>query len=87
MSAIVSCEVCGNFYEAKNRASRYCSQKCRYAVANERAKIKYHKEKAYKSRPQNQENSKSIAEWDAEARAAGMSYGQYRAMVELKGRM
>lgn len=87
MSSIVSCDVCGNLYEAKNRASRYCSQKCRYAVANERAKIKYHKKKAYKNKPTPQKDVKTLEEWNKEARAAGMSYGQYRAMVELKGRM
>lgn len=81
---IVNCCVCGNPFEAMNRGKRYCSVTCKNMAASERDRIRYRQEKERKSRPQRKKKSKSLAEWDAEARAAGMSYGQYRAMVEMK---
>ena len=84
-TVIVSCCVCGNPFAAMNRGKRYCSVTCQNFAASERARIKYQKEKERKSRPQPQKKEKTIEEWNAEARAAGMSYGRYRAMIELQG--
>ena len=82
---IVNCCVCGNPFAAMNRGKRYCSATCKNAAASERYRIRYRQEKERKNNPQTKKKIKTLEEWDAEARAAGMSYGRYRAMIELQG--
>ena len=83
---IISCRQCGKMFEATKQGILYCGPDCRAVAASERDKRNYYKNKELKNRPRIRKKEKSLAEWDAEARAAGMSYGQYRAMVEMKER-
>lgn len=83
MSVIVNCIVCGNPFEAMNRGKRYCSVTCKNMAASERDRIRYRQDKERKNRPKPKKKEKTLEEWNTEARAAGMSYGQYRAMKGL----
>lgn len=87
MSVIVNCIVCGSPFSAYNRNSKFCSKECESMHDNEIRRRKYRVEASQKRKNAGKKKVKTLEEWNAEARAAGMSYGQYRAMVELKGRM
>ena len=66
------CQICGKEFVTKNPHAKYCSKKC----SND----------SYKIRPKTIEKKvkkKSIAEIDAEARNAHMTYGKYVAMMGL----
>lgn len=84
MSVIVNCIVCGNPFSASNRNAKFCGRECEYMYDNEIRRKKHRMEAAQKRKNAGKKKVKTIEEWNAEARAAGMSYGQYRAMVEMK---
>lgn len=72
MDIKAKCVVCGNEFTAGNKKAKYCSRSCQMKLVNNGYRM-----------PKRKREEKTIEEWNAEARAAGMSYGQYRAMKGL----
>lgn len=84
---IISCRQCGKMFEATKQGMLYCGPDCKAVAASERDKRNYYKNKELKNRPRVRTKKKTLAELEAEARAAGMHYGAYVAMLEgrIKG--
>lgn len=72
------CKRCGKSFVPKNNKQTYCNPICR---------IEYHKEMAMAEKEELQEyrkrKGKSIKNIAAEAKAAGMTYGQYVSKMGL----
>ncbi len=74
------CKRCGKMFPPKNNKQTYCNPVCR---------IEYNKEKLIEDRKELKEfrsgkTNNFIRSIAAEAKAAGMSYGKYVAMIELQ---
>lgn len=70
------CKWCGKYYIPEVNGQLYCKPEC------------YDKSYEYRhqSKKKNKSNAQEIAEIDAAARKAGMSYGKYVAMQYMKGK-
>lgn len=77
-----TCQVCGTKFKTKNVKKIYCTTKCynaelrrrnREHMANERAEIRA------KRQSKNLTSHEALADAAVEARAAGMTYGQWQA--------
>lgn len=72
------CRICGNKFQGKSKAYRYCSAKCR-RVGEREASTKYHR-KAFTKPKAKKEKSKSNLDHDIDmAKKQGVSYGKYKA--------
>ena len=80
MREIRKCKICGREFIAKRKNQIYCDKSCTakagVLATKERRKAKA---AAEKSKPK-----RSISDINEEARAAGMTYGQYVAMQYAK---
>lgn len=79
---IVKCGCCGKKFNTKNGGSKYCSKDCRL-IMSRRISAKYNRNKrelakAFAARKVSLDGG--IDAVAAAAKAAGMSYGQYKAM-------
>lgn len=84
---IVKCSCCGKEFNTKNGGSKYCSKDCRL-IMSRRISAEYNRNKreltkAYMAR-RSETKSDGIDAVAAAAKAAGMSYGQYKAAEFLK---
>ncbi len=84
---IVKCGCCGKEFNTKNGSSKYCSKDCRL-IMSRRISAEYNRNKreltkAYMAR-RSETKSDGIDAVAAAAKAAGMSYGQYKAAEFLK---
>lgn len=81
-----NCERCGTPFETNRNAQRFCSVACRDVGKRERQAI-YSKRGEEKRREKKRmvmtKENKSLIELSAEARNAGMTYGQYVAAMKL----
>ena len=70
------CPICGGAFWQKKKAQRYCSRKCGNIARRreEEADIAFIQEMSDAKKP-----VKSLSQVAAEARTAGMTYGQYMA--------
>lgn len=84
---IVKCGCCGKEFNTKNGGSKYCSKDCRLIMSRqisaEYNRNKRELTKAYMAR-RSETKSNGIDAVAAAAKAAGMSYGQYKAAEFLK---
>lgn len=83
------CAMCGKQFEHGRSNKECCSPECtykkklqRYREYNKRLSEEL-KDKPQAEKPRNASNVESIAEFNAKARAAGMSYGQYDLAIRL----
>lgn len=85
---IVHCERCGAEIQAITAAKKYCPS-CKKEVVREQdreRRRREHERHEKCGRPSKPEKRKStIAEMVAAAKAAGLSYGQYKARLSTKG--
>lgn len=84
---IVKCGCCGKEFNTKNGGSKYCSKDCRL-IMSRRVSAEYNRNKreltkAFMAR-RSETKSNGIDAVAAAAKAAGMSYGQYKAAEFLK---
>lgn len=84
---IVKCGCCGKEFNTKNGGSKYCSKDCRL-IMSRRISAEYNRNKreltkAFMMRTETK-SSDGIDAVAAAAKAAGMSYGQYKAAEFLK---
>ena len=77
----IQCAMCGVSMVRKSGKHMHCDA-CRVKRKNQRCLELYAQDKAQK----NKSNMEDIARIDAEAKAAGMSYGKYVAMQYMKGK-
>jgi len=80
------CVVCGKTYIAIRYNSKYCSDSCYDTGLREKERIR-DREKRKKEEAERQkkaDNRKSISDYTAAARAAGLSYGQYVAQMRMQ---
>lgn len=79
------CAVCGNEFIATRANAKYCSEEClaeglrMRTRRNEREKA----ERKREERKRRKESQKAIIDIAVEAKKAGMSYGQYVAVMGL----
>ena len=71
-----TCAWCGMDYLAKASNQKYCSQKCYEETKNQRSREQYEQKRQASEKRKKQEPNKGV---EILAKAAGMSYGQYRA--------
>lgn len=80
------CDVCGKPFETGRQSRLYCSDRCRYEKQLENYK-EYGKQYRIRVKEEKPKPKKcideSLAEVNARARAAGMSYGQYMLMKSV----
>lgn len=81
------CLVCGTPFECGRRDKECCSPECTYKIKRQRS-MEYNRRMAAKRRLEKEMlqitgNKESLAEFNAKARAAGMSYGQYDLAIRL----
>jgi predicted nucleic acid-binding Zn ribbon protein len=85
-----TCPVCGTKFETKNVKKIYCTTKC-YNVALRRRNREYMANERAKDRaekvPENLKSNNALADAEIEARAAGMTYGQWQARRYAYGRV
>ena len=67
-----ACIVCGKNYVTKNMHAKYCSKECYQSLYKS-----IYNERRETSKKQKKKQGMSIAEIDAEAKKAGMTYGKY----------
>lgn len=84
---IVKCGCCGKEFNTKNGGSKYCSKDCRLIMSRQ-ISAEYNRNKreitkAFMAR-RSETKSNGIDAVAAAAKAAGMSYGQYKAAEFLK---
>lgn len=78
------CAYCGENFLTFNKAQKYCSTEC--CKANQKNL------NAYRTRKQHYEPTvtilprKTLSEWELEARACRLDYGNYRGLIEKCGR-
>ena len=79
------CVICGKSFGSERYNAKYCSETCkdkgRQAITKENERIK--RERATKARKARKNSQKQLINISAEAKKAGMSYGQYVAMKGL----
>ena len=73
------CKRCGKIYYPTSNRNLYCSRRCQQDQLVENARIERHRKANKKS------NQDLIADVDREAKARGMTYGQYVAFQYMKG--
>ncbi len=73
------CKRCGKIYYPTSNRNLYCSRRCQQDQLVENARIERHRKANKKS------NQDLIADVDREAKARGMTYGQYVALQYMKG--
>lgn len=77
----LKCPVCGREFQ-KYRRKAYCSPKC--------VQINFYKRRresgANKPKKKKKGPNQELSEWALAAREAGMTYGQYTALMEAKKR-
>lgn len=73
------CAICKKTYIPRRASQLYCSDECR----NEQKRISSKKYRANRKRTKN-DMKNSLQTIITEARKAGMSYGKYVAMLEMK---
>lgn len=73
------CKRCGKIYYPTSNRNLYCSRRCQQDQLVENARIERHRKANKKS------NSEKIDNFAAEAKAHGLSYGQYEGLKYLKG--
>lgn len=89
------CKHCGKKFEQKNKQHMYCCEQCRLTHKRENDKEYYSKRREYvkehrlqKIRQDEEEKRRAgktpLYELDRMARMAGLSYGQYIAMLRLQ---
>ena len=85
MSVIVNCIVCGKAFEAKKRSKQYCSAMCYkdYNKHLQNARSRLAREKKRREEL-GLSGGKTLAEWDAEARALGRTYGEHIAILMME---
>lgn len=81
----VACKICGKEFIANTARKTLCSEECRREnrirnATEHNKKIKEMKKNAKKEKEQRE----IIADIAVRAREAGMSYGQYSAMLEMR---
>ena len=80
---IINCACCEKEFEAPDRRTKFCSPECNRITRNKRHKQRYHElfaereQEALQSFLNYRQRVNSLAEINAEARAHGMTYGQY----------
>lgn len=83
---IFKCAVCGNAFETVKPNRKTCSADCKKIYekreAKERQKRHYEKKK---QETKKRKKVKSLAEFNAEARAMGMTYGEYSEYLRKRG--
>lgn len=91
MSELKPCKVCGKLFKSIRSTHVYCSGDCNRKAERQRQKrdLKYNAEKQreYKAKKKLEKAEKerkkhALTEMAKKAREAGMSYGQYVAMME-----
>ena len=90
------CEYCGNEFVYRASTSRFCSAKCRSKWGNkeraekEKAERKADKEKIQEQKQKEEERAKkdknSLQKKINDARALGMTYGKYVALMEREAK-
>lgn len=83
---IVKCGCCGKEFNTKNGGSKYCSKDCRL-IMSRRISAEYNRNRRELTKAfimQTETKSDGINAVAAAAKAAGMSYGQYKAAEFLK---
>lgn len=81
MKHIRNCLICYQKFESNGPKSKYCGTECARRAMNESKRAK-RREKREAEKAAKRPKMKSLAIINAEARAAGMTYGQY---VAIKG--
>lgn len=97
MGKIFACQMCGKEFETNAWFKKYCSETCAKKAIHQKDRERLYQghprsrathylcatdeKRAAKERKENQERLRQMA---VEARNAGMSYGKYVAMLELK---
>lgn len=88
---VKKCEMCGQTFVVKTRngKQKYCSLSCKASARREKQRASRQERTDEFKRPKSQRTvSTRLSTFDAvakAARAAGMSYGKYKAMLALKG--
>ena len=85
MKELKKCVICGKSFKSEKYNAKYCSETCkdkgRRAITKENDRIK--RERAAKARKARNNSKKPLINIAAEAKGAGMSYGQYVAKMGL----
>lgn len=76
---IKNCEICGKEFETKRDYQKYCSKACRL-----KQNRSLERERTEKKRTERKTKNKSLTNAAVEARAMGMTYGQYQAMKTIE---
>lgn len=86
MKEIRKCVVCGKTFTGKKTTAKYCSEECSYTAYKEMQRIRDRnkRKKELAERRKKADNRKSISDYAAEARAAGMSYGERQKQETLE---
>ena len=79
MQVIKTCDYCGNQFVGNTRRAKFCSRVCYKKRSNETEKDRLTTRDAERAAKEAKKAKKPLWQLNAEARQAGMSYGQYQA--------
>ncbi len=79
------CQWCGKTFETRLSFQKYCGYECA-SVAHAKNQAEYQAAKKSTQKKSAVEKTVQRRDWVAEAMSVGMSYGKYRAAVELLGK-
>lgn len=80
---ITSCNNCGKLFETNSKRTVYCSEECKKEKTRELDRIRHKSNVAEKNKYKG--STQKVVDIAVEARAHGMSYGQYAAQMYLRG--
>ena len=85
MQVIKTCDYCGNQFVGNTRRAKFCSRVCYKKRSNETEKDRQATRTAERAAKEAEKaKKKPLWQLNAEARQAGMSYGQYQAALLMQ---
>lgn len=78
----VKCKICGKEFTAKTKRRQLCGKEC--VRINAKNNFKNLEERRKEERKQKKEKKSTITEIAVKAKQAGMSYGQYTALMYMQ---
>lgn len=83
MRLMKKCEICGKEFIADRRNAKYCGKVCRKIANNETIEKYLRTKEAAEEATKRESKAKKTPLWkvNEEARKAGLTYGQYQAML------
>lgn len=80
---IRECKICGKWFDSSSKNNTLCSQECK-AISKKENSRNCARKRSQRNKIQIPKNADKIIEVNTQAKAKGMSYGQYVAYLSMQ---